>query len=146
MKKQLCCLLSSGSAESKSSATGFLLLRLFVGLTMAFAHGLGKLPPGEQLVQGVAGMGFPMPEFFAWCAGLAEFAGGLLIAVGLLTRPAGLFIAFTMLVAAMGVHANDPFQIKELAYLYMTIGVFFTLTGAGRFSIDSILSKKCKIK
>lgn len=119
-----------------------LILRLFAGLTMAFAHGLGKIPPPEMLVQGLGAMGFPAPEFFAWAAALAEFAGGLLLALGLLTRPAAFFMAFTMAVAAFGAHAADPFQKKEMALLYLVISLFFVIYGAGKFSIDRFISKR----
>ena len=78
---------------------GLLGLRLFVGLAMAIAHGAKKIPPAERFVEGVAAMGFPLPEVFAWAAGLSEFAGGLLIAAGLLVRPASAFLLFTMAVA-----------------------------------------------
>lgn len=124
------------------SEVGLTLLRLFVGLTMAFAHGMGKMPPPQQLVDGVGAMGFPAPEFFAWCAALAEMAGGLLIAIGFLTRPAAVFLAITMAVAGLVVHAADPFQIKELAFFYLVVSIFFALRGAGRYSVDAIVSKK----
>lgn len=117
-------------------------LRVFIGLTMAFSHGLGKIPPSEMLIGGVASLGFPAPELFAWMAGLAEFAGGLLLALGLLTRPAAAFVVFTMVVAAFGVHAADPFVKKEMALLYLFTSLFFVLHGAGRWSIDHILTNK----
>lgn len=118
------------------------LLRVFIGLTMAFSHGLGKLPPPEMLVEGVRGLGFPMPEFFAWCAGLAEFAGGILLALGLLTRPAAAFVVFTMAVAAFGVHGADPFIKKEMSLLYLFASLFFVIHGAGRWSVDHKITSK----
>lgn len=121
---------------------GLLLFRLFVGLTMAFAHGLGKLPPSEQLIGGVSSMGFPAPIVFAWAAALAEFVGGVLIAGGLFTRYAALFLAFTMGVAAFVAHAADPFKAKEMALLYLASAVLLLFTGAGRFSLDSTIRKK----
>lgn len=78
---------------------GLLLLRIGMGLAMAFAHGLGKLPPSDKLIEGVGSMGFPVPVVFAWLAALSEFAGGILIALGLFTRPASLFLAGTMCTA-----------------------------------------------
>lgn len=121
-------------------------LRLFVGLAMAFSHGLGKLPPSEGLINGVGALGFPASEFFAWCAALAEFAGGLLIAVGFLTRPAAAMLIITMLVAALGVHGADPFGKKEMALLYFFVGLFFLLHGAGRWSLDFVITKKSRSK
>lgn len=137
-------LISPNNLNQKYDDMALALLRLFIGLTMAFAHGLGKLPPSEMLIGGVSSLGFPMPEFFAWCAGLAEFAGGILLAVGLLTRPAAGFVVFTMLVAAFGVHSADPFAQKEMSLLYLFVSLFFVIHGAGRWSVDQILSKKCK--
>src|SRR5688500_19525649 len=104
---------------------GLLVLRAFAGLSLALAHGRTKLPPPEKLVQGVESMGFPMPHFFAWCAALAEFGGGILLALGLLTRPAAAMILFTMGVAAFRVHAADPYQVKELAFMYGTVALCF---------------------
>lgn len=129
-----------GSETQHAVATT--LLRVFVGLTMAFGHGLGKMPPPPQMVEGVTAMGFPMPEVFAWLAALSEFAGGILLALGLLTRPAALFMAITMAVAAFMVHAADPFSTKEMALLYLVTSVFFVIHGAGRWSADHFISQK----
>lgn len=144
MKKQLCGLMTATNSTSNMTDTAYLLLRVFVGLTMALGHGLGKMPPPQMLVDGVAGLGFPMPEMFAWAAALAELAGGLFVAFGLLTRPAAAFIAFTMLVAAFGAHAADGFDKKEMALLYFFTMLFFALAGAGRWSLDHIISRRCK--
>lgn len=121
---------------------GMTLLRIFTGVTMAFAHGIGKLPPGEKLIEGAANLGFPAPAVFAWAAALSEFAGGIGLALGLCTRISGFFIAFTMAVAAFGVHGADPFGKKELALLYLAVAVAFMLKGAGDWSVDAILRKK----
>ncbi|WP_374077944.1 DoxX family protein [Bdellovibrio bacteriovorus] len=134
--------LSARNFNTKYDDVALTLLRVFIGLTMAFSHGLGKLPPPQMMVDGVAALGFPAPEFFAWCAGLAEFAGGILLAIGLLTRPAAAFVVFTMLVAVFGAHGADPFAKKEMALLYLFSSLFFVLHGAGRWSVDHMISKK----
>ncbi len=121
---------------------GILVFRVFIGLTMAFAHGLGKLPPPQMLIDGVQSMGFPLPIVFAWAAALSEFVGALLIAAGLFTRYAAGFLAFTMGVAAFVVHAQDTFDKKEMALLYLAACVLIMFVGAGRFSLDRIIRKK----
>lgn len=121
---------------------GLLIYRLFFGLTMAFAHGWMKLPPSQQLIDGVGAMGFPAPLFFSWCATLAEFIGALLIAVGLLTRLSAATIALTMAIAGFVAHASDPFRVKELAFVYLATSVMFIFTGAGQYSLDRVLCKK----
>lgn len=120
---------------------GLLLFRLFAGLAMAYAHGLGKVPPPEQLVAGVAAMGFPLPILFAWSAALSELVGGALIAVGLFTRWAAAFLGFTMAVAGFVVHAADPFNVKELAFFYLAACILLVFTGAGKYSLDKVLKR-----
>ncbi len=121
---------------------GMLIFRLVIGLTMALSHGLGKLPPPQQLIDGVGAMGFPLPVVFAWCAALSEFLGGLLIAAGLFARPASFFLGFTMAIAFFVVHAADPFAKKELALFYLAACVLIFFSGAGNFSLDRIFRRK----
>ena len=121
---------------------GLLWLRIFVGLGMAY-HGYGKIFGGYQhmLADGLTSMGFPAPTLFAWLASLSEFAGGILLMLGLFTRPVAFFIAFTMAIAAFMAHANDPLEKKEMALAYLVTSVALMLTGAGKFSIDQRCTK-----
>lgn len=130
-------LFGGGGGGSATADLGLLLLRVFVGLSLAFAHGLGKLPPPPSFLAGVAEMGFPLPVLFGWAAALAEFAGGILLALGLLTRPAAFLVGITMAVAAFIREAGAPFGERELALLYGAAAVMLLLTGAGRYAIDA---------
>lgn len=121
---------------------GLLIFRLFVGLTMALSHGLGKLPPPQMMIDGIGTMGFPIPVVFAWCAALSEFLGGLFIAAGLYTRLAAASLAFTMFVAGFIAHAADPFDKKEMALLYLACSLLLVFQGAGAFSLDRVFRKK----
>jgi len=105
--------------QDKFNSLGVLILRLLMGSGIAY-HGYGKVFGGHMamMVPGVEKMGFPMPEVFAWAAALAEFAGGILIVLGLCTRVAAFFVFCTMSVAWMIAHGADPFQAKELALAY----------------------------
>ncbi len=134
-------LFGTAGVECPVGDAGLTLLRVFAGLSLALAHGLGKMPPGEKFVAGVAELGFPAPGLFAWAAALAELAGGLLVAVGLATRPAAAMAGFTMLVAAFGRHAADPYAKKEMALLYLGIMLAFVVMGGGRFSLDVIVRR-----
>lgn len=124
---------------------GLLVLRLGAGLFMAFGHGLGKMPPSEGLIKGTGEMGFPLPSLFAWSAALSEFLGGLLIALGLFTRPAAFFWICTMGTAAFIRHADDPFGSKEKALLYFTLGIFFLLSGGGKYGVGKLFFKSGKL-
>ena len=132
-------LVGGAGAGSKLADLGLATLRIFAGLAMALAHGIGKVPPTEDFIQGVGELGFPTPFLFAWLAGISEFFGGLLMAAGLLTRPAALMVLGTMFVAAFISHADDPFRAQEKALLFMFVALFFTMAGGGRYSLDAFL-------
>ena len=129
------------SGLSYAANAGLALLRIFAGIALAFAHGYSKVPPGEGLITRAGEMGFPMPVFFAWAAGLSEFLGGIFLALGFLTRISSLFIAFTMLVALVGVHGADPFNRQELAFMYLFVAIAFLLKGSSDWSVDSFLRR-----
>ena len=116
---------------------GLLWLRFFMGAGIAY-HGYGKIFGGmmPRFTQGVAQMGFPTPELFAWAAALSEFMGGIFIIIGFLTRPAAFFVFFTMSVAAFITHSADPLNVKEMALAYWVMASALMLTGPGKFSID----------
>jgi putative oxidoreductase len=135
-------LLGGAKIDTAYPNIGLLILRVYTGLVLASQHGIGKIPPPEKFIQGVGELGFPLPEVFAWSAGCAEFFGGILLAVGLLTRPAAFFILITMVTAVFGRHAADPFSVKELAAIYGIIAITFLLAGSGRYGIDRIFHRQ----
>ena len=127
------------SGLSVQANAGLTLLRIFTGIALMMAHGIGKLPPSEGLITRAVGFGFPVPTVFAWAAGFSEFVGGAFLALGLLTRVSSFFIVCTMLTALIGVHRADPFARQELALLYFFIAFAFLLKGSGDWSIDRYL-------
>jgi putative oxidoreductase len=120
---------------------GLLLLRLGFGLSLALAHGLPKLRSFEKFLGNVTRHGFPLPELLAPLAVMSELAGGILLALGLATRPAAVFVIATMFAAAFKVHAADPFSKKELALAYALVAIVLFVAGPGRHSLDARLAK-----
>lgn len=118
---------------------GLAILRIFAGTALAFAHGIGKMPPSEDFIQNTGKLGFPAPVIFSWAASLSEFAGGILLALGLFTRLSSFFIAFTMFVAAFAQHLQDGFEKQEKALMYLFIALLFVGTGSGQLGVDAMI-------
>lgn len=134
-------LFGGDGGATRRADLGLLALRVVAGLALALAHGLGKAPPSARFVSRVAEMGFPAPEVFAWMAASAELGGGLLLALGLLTRPAALLVFGNMVVVVAMAHAGDPFGDREKGLLFAAAALCLLLTGAGRFSLDALLRR-----
>lgn len=127
---------------SPDANLGTLILRVFIGAALT-THGFGKMFGGlEGFTTMVANLGVPAPEVMAFLAAFAESFGALFLLLGLLTRPAAFMIACTMAVAALGAHGGDGFGAQEKAWLYFVPAIFFLLKGAGKWSLDFLISRK----
>jgi putative oxidoreductase len=123
---------------------GLAILRVFAGVALAYAHGWGKVPPSSGFVDRIAGMGLPAPELFAWLAAFAEFGGGILLAVGLLTRPVAALLIGHFLIVVFLAHAGDPFRARELAVFFGFTGILYLLAGPGRYSADAAIAARSR--
>ncbi len=127
--------------DSDSNA-GLFILRVFIGAAL-LTHGWGKMFGGlEQFTGFVGSLGVPAPHVMAFLAAFAECFGSMFLIAGLLTRPAAFLIACTMAVAIGGAHKGAAFSVQELAWLYLVPALFFLLKGAGKWSLDWLVSKK----
>lgn len=131
---------------AKTLPYGLLVIRIALAIVM-LAHGGQKLFTfGYAGVTGaMTQMGLPLPQISAALIIAVEFFGGLMMLAGLFTRWVGLAFAFAMLVAALKVHLPGGFFLPAgyeftLALGAMALGL--ALTGAGRFSVDALISKK----
>lgn len=138
--KTLQVILFGGSHyDSPGLNFGLLLGRLGFGILLFYLHGMGKLPPSEKFVGGVAAMGVALPLYFAWASALAEGVCSLLLAAGLFARPAALLIVINMAVAALIKHAGTGLDVREKALLFLFYGLIFLFAGAGKYSVDGLI-------
>ncbi len=132
--------------EKSNTNIALLVLRSGAALMM-LTHGIPKLMQffsGEPIAFASV-MGMSMGVSLA-LAVFAEVVCSVFIILGLGTRMATIPLIITMLTAAFYIHANDPFSGKEMSLLYALIFIVLLITGAGKYSIDHILSKQLKRK
>jgi putative oxidoreductase len=116
-------------------------LRIVAGVLFSF-HGMQKLfgwPSGK-----LAELGSQM-----WIGGVIELVGGLLIALGLFTRPAAFLASGTMAVAYIQFHWKLDFGERfwpvinrgELAVVYCFLFLWVVVRGGGRYALDRLLHR-----
>jgi len=127
---------------------GLLILRLAVGLTLA-AHGSQKLF-GSFGGGGIGGtapymeqLGFRPGRLHSFLAGFGELAGGLLLALGLLTPVGSAIVVAVMFTAAVSAHLPKGFFAHQGGYEYAFIlavaAVAIAFTGPGDYSVDRVI-------
>lgn len=127
-----------------------LALRIPAGIIFT-AHGAQKLFGSfggyglEGTGQWMASIGLEPGYLMALAAGSAEFFGGIALLIGLLTRPAALVLAITMVVAIFSVHAGNGLFMSNNGYEFgltlLAISVALLINGSGAFAVDRTLGR-----
>lgn len=122
----------------KWSEHTFTLLRVISGLLFA-CHGAQKL-------FGALGGHQALDDPQLLTAGIIEFVGGLLIALGLLASYAAFLASGEMAVGYFQMHAPKGFwpilNKGELAVVYCFLFLYIAARGSGPFSLDRLLGRK----
>jgi len=116
------------------------VLRIGAGL-LFMQHGAQKL---FGLFGGMGGSGVSAELFsLMGLAGVLEFFGGLLLVVGLLTRPVAVVLTLLMIAAYVIAHVPQGgipvLNGGELALLYALIFAYLAAAGPGKWSLDKRL-------
>jgi putative oxidoreductase len=112
------------------------ILRIMTGLLL-LQHGTGKYL-GIPLVPNYPAS----PTTMSGAAGVLELIGGVLIILGLFTRPVAFILSGMCAVAYFYAHAPQGFypilNRGELAVLYSFVFLFLAAAGGGAWSLDRL--------
>ena len=117
-----------------------LIVRVVFGV-MLMNHGIDKWANYQELsavFPDSLGIGSPLSLGLAI---FGELACSMAFIIGFLYRLAMIPMIFTMCVAFFIVHADDPFAVKELAFVYLVVFVLMYIVGPGKFAVDRWISK-----
>ncbi|MHC6529910.1 DoxX family protein [Vibrio proteolyticus] len=136
-----------------ASQAGYSPLALRVPISIILmAHGSQKLFGWfggyglEGTGQWMTSIGLEPGVLMAFMAGSAEFFGGLFLLLGLLTRPAAVVTAFTLIVAIFSVHIDNGLFMSNNGYEFglalLAATVSLAISGSGKLALDNVLSQK----
>ena len=140
------------SAVSLLQSPMLLAVRLYWGFQFA-QSGWGKLHNLPKIVSFFASLNIPFPSFNAPFVSTLEFVGGILLMLGLLSRPIALLLAINMLVAywtadreALMSIFSDPgkFYVAD-PYTFLFASLMVLIFGAGLFAVDTLIAKRLKV-
>jgi putative oxidoreductase len=125
----------------------FLSVLRIVAALIYMQHGSQKLfglPP-----TGAPGGSGPLVLFSqTGLAGVLEFFGGMLLLIGLFTRPVAFILSGEMAVAYFQVHAPRAFlpivNRGELAVVLCFLFLYFAFAGAGSWSVDDVVARSSR--
>lgn len=125
-----------------------LLMRVCIGFAF-FEAGWGKLQHIENFEEFIASLHIPLPIVNAYLVASIETVGGILLFIGLGTRPAGLILAINMVVAYLTAHAEAVMQlwthpslfVDQQPFLYLLTSMLVFAFGPGLFSLDALLKR-----
>jgi len=118
------------------------LLRLVAGGFLV-VHGAGKIVDPFGAVQMVEGLGFYPGVFWSPLLAITEFFGGILLAIGLLTRPAAFAATIVLLVTVYfhWIQLDQGVSGAEKSLLWAAMTFYFVIRGGNRHSVDARLKK-----
>ena len=114
----------------------FLSLLRIVTALLFLEHGTAKLLQFPALAY------VPAPWSIGWVAGIFELAGGLLLLLGLFSRPVAFLLSGEMAIAYWYAHfprAPSPVENGgDAAVLYCFVFLYFVVAGPGPWSVDAL--------
>jgi putative oxidoreductase len=115
---------------------GALFLRLALGLSLG-VHGYRKVVPHGALHHfGHYVVTLGLPYWSGYVSAFTEFVGGMLLALGLLTRLVAALAAIDMLVALLLVGIHQGFGVYNYILALAVIALMLVFYGAGTLALD----------
>ena len=134
---------SMGGLYAGLAGPATLLLRALAGIPLA-VHGWGKIQAPLKNVGLVENLGFVPGELWSPLLAGTEFFGGILLAIGFLTRPAAFATTIVLLVTVWfhWVLQGQGYAGAEKSLLWAAMTFYFVAHGGGYLSVDRALRRE----
>jgi len=135
-------LMLNGLARFSDGA--MLALRVLIGAFLMWGTWDNIVSPErmQEFVAFLTQLNCPAPSLAAPISVYAQFACGALILVGLLTRWAGVVMAFNFIVAVWLVRPGADFRALFPPLVMIAISLVLATHGAGRYAADALIARR----
>lgn len=132
-----------GTIYSNFGTLAETLLRVVAGALLV-VHGSGKITDPFGSIDMVQSLGFYPGVFWSPLLAITEFFGGILLVLGLFTRPAAFATTIVLIVTVYfhWVTAGQGFFGAEKSILWTFVLLFFLFRGANAHSVDAKIGKE----
>lgn len=132
-----------GNVYASLDTFAFTLLRVLTGIALV-AHGWGKITNPFGAAGMVESLGFYPGTLWSPLLAAGEFFGGVLLIIGLLTRPAA---AITTIILLVTVYAHwiawgEGYSGAEFSIIWSAVLFFFAVKGGGLWSADAKIGRE----
>ncbi len=135
-------------AVSSLQSPFLLVVRLYWGLQLS-QNGWGKLHNLPHVTEFFSSLGLPAPAFTATFVATFEFVGGILLALGLLSRIAALGIVIDMFMAywtadrasLLAFFSNPDKFYGADPFVFLFVGLLILIFGPGKLSLDTLIDR-----
>jgi len=126
---------------------GPLVARVVVGAVFLWS-GWGKLGDLPTVIDNFVGWGIPFPKILAPFVAGVEFAGGILLLLGLFTRIAAVPLVIVMIVAIISAKWDEIDSLETLLEFdesaYLALFLWLAIAGPGLISLDHLLQRSVR--
>lgn len=128
---------------SRIQPISLLLMRVVTG-GVFIMHGWQKLSDQglPATVEGMKGMGVPMPQLAAYFSTFVELVGGAALVLGALLPLAGLLLTADMVGALIFVHLGEGFFLPagyEYVLVLAAVSLGIGFSGGGALAVDNLI-------
>jgi putative oxidoreductase len=142
---------ASVAAVSSLQPLFLLLVRLYWGWQFV-TNGWAKLHNLSHVTDFFTSLGLPAPHFTAIFVSTVECVGGVLLAIGLLSRLTGLVLTIDMMTAyivsdraALTSIISDPGKFYNAdPYTFLFAALLVLIFGPGKLSLDTLLERRMR--
>lgn len=121
---------------NSNNNNGLLALRVLAAMALLKAHGIPKLMNFQYTLHHIPDpLGFGS-TFSAYFAIFTNVICAIMVALGLFTRAAALFILSLTLSGLLLVHFNDSSKVQDVPLIYSITFGLIVYMGAGKYSLD----------